>query len=58
MTPYAALGLTGESTRTVRMGTRWQMAADASLSLEGTRLEVANDDGPAHGLMLRGALRW
>ena len=56
VTPYAALGLAGESTRTVRMGTRWRVAADASLSLEGTRFEAANDDG--HGLMLRGALRW
>ena len=56
VTPYAALGLAGESTRTVRMGTRWQAAANASLSLEGTRFEAANDDG--HGLMLRGALRW
>ena len=58
VTPYAALGLAGESTRTVRMGTRWQVAADASLSLEGTRFEAANDDGLQHGLMLRGALRW
>ena len=58
VTPYAALGITGESTRTVRMGSRWQLAADASLSLEGTRFEAASDDGPQHGLMLRGALRW
>ena len=58
VTPYAALGLTGESTRTVRMGTRWQAAADASFSLEGTRFEAANDDGSQHGFMIRGALRW
>ena len=58
VTPYAVLGLAGESTRTVRMGTRWQLAADASLSLEGTRFEAANDDGPEHGLVLRAALRW
>ena len=58
VTPYAVLGLAGESTRTVRMGTRWQLAADASLSLEGSRFEAANDDGPQHGLILRAALRW
>ena len=58
VTPYAALGLAGESTRTVRMGTRWQAAANASLSLEGTRFEAANDDRPQYGLMIRGALRW
>ena len=58
VTPYAVLGLAGESARTVRMGTRWHVAADVSLSLEGTRFEAANDYGPAHGLMLRGALRW
>ena len=58
VTPYAALGLAGESTRAVRMGTRWQAAANASLSLEGTRFEAANDNRPQHGLLIRGALRW
>ena len=59
VTPYAALGLTGESTRTLRMGTRWQVAAYASVNLEGVLHAAANDDdGPEHALMLRGALRW
>ena len=40
------------------MGTRWQVAPEASLSLEGTRRDAADDDGPEHRLMLRGALRW
>lgn len=39
------------------MGARWQLAPEASLSLEGTRHEVANDNAPEHGLMLRGTFR-
>ena len=58
VTPYAGLGLTGDGARWWRMGARWQLEADASLSVEGTLREVANDDGPEHGLMLRGAVRW
>ncbi len=58
VTPYTGLGLSGGGARSWRMGARWQLAADASLSVEGTLHEAANDNGPAHGLMLRGALRW
>ncbi|KKZ12380.1 MAG: hypothetical protein TH68_07530 [Candidatus Synechococcus spongiarum 142] len=47
-----------QSDRSWRMGARWQLSGDRSVSLEGTRREAANDDGPEHGLMLRGALRW
>ena len=36
------------------MGTRWELAPDASLSFEGTRREADNDDGAEHGLMLHG----
>ena len=57
VTPYARLGLGSEGARSWGMGAHWQVAPDASLSLEGTRHEAA-DDGPEHGLMLRGALRW
>ena len=58
VTPYTGLGLSGDGARSWRMGARWQLAPAASLSVEGTLHEAANDNGPAHGLMLRGALRW
>ena len=56
LTPYAGLGLAGEGAQWWRMGARWQLASAASVSVEGSLYEAANDDG--HGLMLRGALRW
>ena len=56
VTPYAGLGLAGEGAQWWRMGARWQLAPAASVSVEGSLYEAANDDG--HGLMLRGALRW
>ena len=58
VTPYTGLVLAGEGARSWRMGTRWQLAPAASLSLEGTRREAGNDDGVEHDLMLRGAVRW
>ena len=58
VTPYAGLGLAGEGAQWWRMGARWQLAPAASVSVEGSLYEAANDDGPEHGLMLRGALRW
>ena len=57
VTPYGGLTLSGAGERTWRLGARWQVAPSISLNLEGTRGEPANDDGPAHGLMLRGVLR-
>ncbi len=56
VTPYAGLGLAGEGAQWWRMGARWRLAPAASVSVEGSLYEAANDDG--HGLMLRGALRW
>lgn len=59
VTPYAGLGLSGNGSQSWRMGARWQVSGDRSVSLEGTRYEVGNGDAPPeHGLMLRGALRW
>ena len=58
VTPYAGLALSGAGERTWRVGARWQVAPSISLNLEGMRGEPANDDGPAHGLMLRGVLRF
>ena len=59
VTPYAGLGLTDGGAHSWRMGARWHLAAAASVSIEGSLYETAaNDDGPEHGLILRGALRW
>ena len=58
VTPYAGLGLAGEGAQWWRMGARWQLAPAASVSVEGSLYEAANDDEPGHGLILRGALRW
>ena len=58
VTPYTALGLTGEGMRSWRMGARWQLAAYGSVSLDGSRYEAANDDDPEHALMVRGTLLW
>ena len=57
VTPYTGLALSDTGERTWRLGARWQVAPSISLNLEGTRGEPANDDGPVHGLMLRGVLR-
>ena len=56
--PYTGLGLTGNGSQSWRMGARWQMAGDRSVSLEGARHEAANHDGSEHSLMLRGTLLW
>ena len=58
VTPYTGLGLADGGARSWRMGARWQLAPAASLSVEGSLYEGIHDGGPAHGLMLRGALRW
>ena len=58
VTPYAGLEFAGEGARWWRMGTRWRVAPGASLGLEGTRRDATDDEGPEHGLMLRGGLRW
>ena len=58
VTPYTGLGLAGDGARSWRMGARWRLSAHGSVSLEGNRYEPANDDGPEHGLMVRGHLNW
>ena len=58
VTPYTGLGLAGDGAQWWRVGARWQLAMAASVSVEGSLYEAAKDDEPAHGLMLRGALRW
>ena len=58
VTPYAGLGLVDAGAWSWRMGARWGLAPAASVGVEGTRYEGVDDDGPDHGLMLRGALQW
>ena len=58
VTPYTGLGLAEDGAGSWRLGARWQLAPAASVGVEGSLYEAANDNGPAHGLMLRGALRW
>ena len=58
VTPYAGLGLAGDGARSWRMGARWQVSANGSVSLEGTRYEAADEYAPEHGVTLRCALRW
>ena len=45
LTPYTGLIL-GEAARTYRAGTRWQVAPEATLLLEGARAEGTGDGGP------------
>ena len=58
VTPCAGLVLAGEDERSWRIGARWQVATHASVNVEGMLREGADDDGPEHGLMPGGALRW
>ena len=58
MTPYAGLALSGAGERAWRTGVRWTLGPDVAFGLEGSRTEPANDEAPAHGLMVRASLRW
>ena len=59
LTPYGGLSLADGGGRVWRLGTRWNVAPDVTLGLEGARDEEANgNEPPRYGLMLRGAVRW
>ena len=59
VTPYAGVSLADGGERRLRTGARWAIAERATLGLEATRREAANDEAaPEHGVMLRGSLRW
>ena len=59
VTPYAGLALAEQNSRSWRAGARWQLAPSFGLDLEGNLREQMQDGArPAHGLMLRGSLRW
>ena len=57
LTPYAGMTLGDAGSRTVRAGTRWQLARDAVLGLEGTR-QTSDAGGADNQMMLRIALRF
>ena len=61
-TPNVGFGLSDDA-RDYRIGWRLTSAVRGDpgfeVSLDATRKEAANDNGPAeHGVMLRGAIRW
>ena len=58
VTPYAGLGLVGEGARSWRAGTRWRVAPNARLSLDGTWRVAVRDHRRERSLTLRGALHW
>ena len=58
VTPYAGLGLAEAGDRTWRAGARWSLAPHLAMSLDATRREPANDDGPEHGVQFRLNVRW
>ena len=58
LTPYGRFALAGEGSRGYRIGSRFAIGPSLSLSLEGERLDPANDAGAEHGVMLRMQARW
>ena len=57
LTPYSGLSLSDGGARTLRLGSRWQVAPEATFGLEATR-EAGDGEDPIDALMLRGALQW
>ena len=61
-TPNVGFGLSGGGARDWRLGWRLTSAMRGDpgfeVSLDATRTEPANDEGPEHGVMLRGTVRW
>ena len=58
ITPFASMTLGDDGGRSWRAGARWQVADDASLSLQGTRVENSNATNTDQSVMLQGSLRW
>ena len=57
LTPYLGLSVSEGGSGTYRLGGRFRVGERMSMSLEGDVRERENDD-PAHGVALRGSLRW
>ena len=55
--PYSALELTGDDSRTYRLGWQYRLGESLFMSLDGVRRERYNVS-PDHGLMLRTTLPW
>ena len=58
VTPYTGLSLSEGSSRTVRAGTRWNIAPGAVLGLEATRQGGANRTAGTRAIEFRTELRW
>ena len=58
VTPYAGLSLAEGSSRTVRAGTRWNVAPGAVLGLEATRQESTHGAAGTNAIAFRTELRW
>ena len=58
LSPYAALSLAEGAERTWRAGVRWSAAPGASLGLEATRSEPADDTDPRNALTVTAAVRF
>ena len=58
ITPFASMTLVDGGGRGWRAGARWQVADDASLSLQGTRVESSNATNSDQSVMLQGSVRW
>ena len=58
LTPYGGFSLAGEGSQRYRIGGRFQIGSSLNLSLEGERLEPANDAAADHGVMLRMQASW
>ena len=57
LTPYAGLSVSEGGNGAYRLGGRFRVGERLSMSLEGDVRE-REDDGPVHGVALRGSLRW
>ena len=58
VTPYAGLSLAEGSSRTVRAGTRWNVAPGAVLGLEATRQESTDGAAGTNAIAFRTEIRW
>ena len=58
VTPYTGLSLAEGAGRTVRAGTRWNLAPGAVLGLEGSREEGLGGNAPTESITFRTELRW
>ena len=57
-TPYAGLGLSETGGRVLRAGVRWTVGTAASLGLEATRREPADEGAAGHDIEVGVRLRW